>query len=180
MDDRGYLRRDGRLCVPRVEDLMRAVLEEAHHSRMTIHPGGDKMYRDMRRVFYWSGMKKSVAEFVSKCLMCQRVKAEQKKPAGLLLPLDVPEWKWDSVSMDFIDGLPRSKRGNTSIWVVVDRLTKSAHFIPVKSKRTASYLASLYIREVVRLHGVPSSIVSDRDPLFTSEFWRSLQEALGT
>ena len=76
LDDRGYLRRDGRLCVPRVEDLLRTVLEEAHHSRMTIHPGGDKMYRDMRRVFYWSGMKKSVAEFVSKCLVCQRVKAE--------------------------------------------------------------------------------------------------------
>ena len=125
-------------------------------------------------------MKKSIAEFVSKCLVCQRVMVDQKKPRGLLLPLDVPEWKWDSVSMDFIDGLPRSKKGNTSIWMVVDRLTKSAHFIPVKSKHTASYLASLYIREVVRLHGVPSSIMSDRDPLFTSEFWRSLQEALGT
>ena len=82
--------------------------------------------------------------------------------------------------MDFVDGLPRLRKGNTGIWVVVDRLTKSAHFIPVKSKRTAPCLASVYIREIVRLHGVPSSIVSDRDPIFTSEFWKSLQEAVGT
>ena len=82
--------------------------------------------------------------------------------------------------MDFIDGLPRSKRSNTSIWVIVDRLTKSAHFIPVKSRRTASSLASIYLKEIVRLHGIPSSIVSDRDPIFTSEFWKSLQEVIGT
>ena len=115
-------------------------------------------------------MKKDVAEFVSRCLVCQQVKAEQKKPGGLLHPLEIPLWKWESVSMDFVDGLPRSRKGNTGIWVVVDRLTKSAHFIPVKSKRTAPWLASVYIREIVHLHGVPSSIVSDRDPIFTSEF----------
>ena len=108
------------------------------------------------------------------------VKTEQQGPGELLQLLDIPEWKWDSISMDFIDGLPRSRRGNTRIWVIIDRLTKSAHFILIKSKRTAPFLASLYIREVVRLHGFPSSIVSDRDPLFTSECWRSLQEALGT
>ena len=82
--------------------------------------------------------------------------------------------------MDFIDGLPRSRRGNTSIWVIVDRLTKSAHFIPIKSRRTAASLASLYLKEIVRLHGIPSIIVSDRDPIFTSEFWQSLQKAIGT
>ena len=82
--------------------------------------------------------------------------------------------------MDFIDGFPRSRRGNTSIWVIVDRLTKSAHFIPIKSRRTVASLASLYLKEIVRLHGIPSSIVSDQDPIFTSEFWRSLQEAVGT
>ena len=78
------------------------------------------------------------AEFFSQCLICQQVKAEQKEPGGLLHPLEVPQWKWESVSMDFINGLPRSKKGDTSIWVVVDRLTKSAHFIPVKSKRTTT------------------------------------------
>ena len=82
--------------------------------------------------------------------------------------------------MEFVDGLPRLRRGNTSIWVIVDRLTKSAHFIPVKSRRTASSLASIYLKEIVRLHGIPSSIVSDRDPIFMSEFWRSLHEAVGT
>ena len=180
IDDKGWLRCDGRLCVPRVGDLVHRVLEEAHHSKMTIHPGGGKMYRDMKRIFFWAGMKKDVAEYVSKCMVCQQVKAESKKPGGLLHPLEVPQWKWESISMDFVDGLPRSRKGNTSIWVIVDRLTKSAHFIPVKSKRTASWLASIYLREVVRLHGVPSSIVSDRDPIFTSQFWNSLQEAMGT
>ena len=116
---------------------------------MTIHPGGYKIYKDVKRVFFWSGMKKDVADFVSKCMTCQRVKAEQKKPGGLLHPLEVPQWKWDSISMDFIDGLPRSRRGNTSIWVIVDRLTKSAYFIPAKSRRTASSLASLYLKEIV-------------------------------
>ena len=153
---------------------MKKVLEEAHHSKLTIHPGGDKMYKDVKRVFFWNGMKRDVAEFVSKCLVCQQVKAEQKKPGGLLYALEVPQWKWDSISMDFIDGLPRSTRGNTSIWVIVDRLTKSAHFTPVKSRRTASSLASLYLKEIVRLCWISFIIVSDRDPIFTCKFWRSL------
>lgn len=127
-----------------------------------------------------AGMKRHVDEYMARCLTCQRVKAEQKKPSGLLLPLDIPQWKWEHISMDFIDELSQSRRGNESIWVVVVRLTQSAHFIPIKNTRPASTLAILYIKEVVRLYGVPVSIVSDRDPLFTSEFWRSLQEGLGT
>ena len=125
-------------------------------------------------------MKRDVSEFVTKCLICQQVKAKQKKHGGLLHPLEVPQCKWDRISMDFVDGLPRSRRGNTSIWVIVDRITKSTHFIPVKIRRTASSLASIYLKEVVRLHGIPSNIVSDQDPIFTSEFWKSLQEAVGT
>ena len=115
IDDKGWLRRDGRLCVPMVEDLVRRVLEEAHRSKLTIHPGGDKMYKDMKRIFFWPGMKKDVAEFVSRCIICQQVKAESKKPGGLLHPLEVPQWKWESISMDFVDGLPRPRKGNTSI-----------------------------------------------------------------
>jgi len=138
------------------------------------------MYRDIKRIFYGPGMKKKVAEYVAECLTCQRVKAEQGKSGGLLLPLEIPTWKWEQISMEFIDELPRSRKRNEAIWVIVDRLTKSAHFIPVRSNRTAAYLAQLYVREVFRLHGVPSSIVSDRDPLFTNEFWRSLHDALGT
>ena len=91
IDDKGWLRRDGRLCVPQAKELVKKVREEAHHSKMTIHPGGDKMYKDLKRVFFWSGMKKDVADFVSKCMICQQVKAEQKKPGGLLHPLEVPQ-----------------------------------------------------------------------------------------
>ena len=113
-------------------------------------------------------------------MTCQQVKAETQRPSGLMQPLSVPQWKWEDISMDFIDGLPRSKRGNTSIWVIVDRLTKVAHFIPVKSERTAPKLAQIFIKEVVRLHGIPKTIVSDRDTIFTSKFWRSFQEAMGS
>ena len=156
------------------------MLRECHHSKLTIHPGGNKMYRDMKQTYYWEGMKRDVGQFISKCMNCQLVKAEQKRPSGLLQPLEIPEWKWEQVSMDFIDGLPRTRLGHDSIWVIVDRLTKSARFIPVKSTRTATKLAELYMKWVVRFHGVPKSIVSDQDPLFTSGFWKSLQEALGS
>ena len=115
-------------------------------------------------------MKRDIGLCVKQCLNCQQAKAEHQKPSGLLQPLEVPLWKWDSISMDFIDGLPRSSRGNESIWVIVDRLTKSAHLIPVMSTRTAPSLAKLFIKNVVRLHRIPSSIVSDRDSLFTSKF----------
>ncbi|KAL4016714.1 hypothetical protein IC575_024371 [Cucumis melo] len=117
-----------------------------------------------RRVYWWRNMKREVAEFVSRCLVCQQVKAPRQKPAGLLQPLSIPEWKWENVSMDFITGLPRTLRGFTVIWVVVDRLTKSAHFVPGKSTYTASKWAQLYMSEIVRLHGVPVSIVSIEMP----------------
>ncbi|KAA0045487.1 hypothetical protein IC582_016192 [Cucumis melo] len=125
-------------------------------------------------------MKREVADFVSRCLVCQHVKAPRQKPAGLLQPLSVLGWKWESVSMDFIAGLPRTLRGYTVIWIVADRLTKSAHFVPGKSTYTASKCGQLYMIEVVRLHGVLVSIISDRDARFTSKFWKGLQLALGT
>ncbi|TYK22329.1 pol protein [Cucumis melo var. makuwa] len=124
-----------------------------------MHPGSTKMYQDLKRVYWWRNMKREVAEFVSRCLVCQQVKAPRQKPAGLLQPLSIPEWKWENVSMDFITGLPRTLRGFTVIWVVVDRLTKSAHFVPGKSTYTASKWAQLYMSEIVRLHGVPVSII---------------------
>jgi hypothetical protein len=108
------------------------------------------------------------------------VKAEHKQPAGLLKPLEIPEWKWEHITMDFVVGLPRSPRGKDVIWVVVDRLTKSANFIPMKTTNSASNSVPLYMKEVVRLHGVPKSIVSDRDSKFVSKFWESLHIALGT
>jgi len=125
-------------------------------------------------------MKKDIAGFVYACLVCQKSKIEHQKPSGLMQPLFVPEWKWDSISMDFVGALPKTTKGFDSIWVIVDRLTKSAHFITIKTGMTVAKLAKIYIEQVVRLHGIPSSIMSDRDPRFTSKFWESLQAALGT
>ncbi|KAL0539731.1 hypothetical protein IC582_023947 [Cucumis melo] len=176
----GGLLFERRLCVPLDSAVKTELLAEAHSSPFSMHPGSTKMYQDLKRVYWWRNMKREVAEFVSKCLVCQQVKAPRQKPAGLLQPLSIPEWKWENVSMDFITGLPRTLRGFTVIWVVVDRLTKSAHFVPGKSTYTASKWAQLYMSEIVRLHGVPVSIVSDRDARFTSKFWKGLQTAMGT
>ncbi|KAL0536802.1 hypothetical protein IC582_025764 [Cucumis melo] len=176
----GGLLFERRLCVPSDSAIKTELLAEAHSSPFSMHPGSTKMYQDLKRVYWWRNMKREVAEFVSKCLVCQQVKAPRQKPAGLLQPLSIPEWKWENVSMDFITGLPRTLRGFTVIWVVVDRLTKSAHFVPGKSTYTASKWAQLYMSEIVRLHGVPVSIVSDRDARFTSKFWKGLQTAMGT
>ena len=138
------------------------------------------MYNDLKRRFWWHGMKRDISDFVSRCLICQQVKAEHQVPSGLLQPIMIPEWKWDRVTMDFVSGLPLSASKKDAIWVVVDRLTKSAHFIPVRTDFSLDKLAELYVSQIVRLHGVPISIVSDRDPRFTSRFWKKLQEALGT
>ncbi|KAA0037289.1 ty3-gypsy retrotransposon protein [Cucumis melo var. makuwa] len=156
------------------------LLTEAHSSPFTMHPGSTKMYQDLRCVYWWMNMKKEVADFISRCLVCQQVKAPRQRPAGLLQPLSVPGWKWESVSMDFIRGLPKTLKGYTVIWVFVYRLTKSAHFIPGKSTYTASKWGQLYMTEIVKLHGVPVSIISDKDARFTSKFWKGLQLALGT
>ena len=125
-------------------------------------------------------MKGDIADFVSKCVTCQQIKAEHRKPSGELQPLPIPEWKWEQITMDFVSALPKTTQGNEVIWVIVDRLTKSAHFIPLRVGYTMDKLAQLYIREIVRLHGIPTSIVSDRDPRFVSRFWKSLHQALGT
>ena len=125
-------------------------------------------------------MRVDIAKYVSSCGICQKVKAEHQRPASLLKPLEIPMWKWVNITMDFVVGLPRSPKGKDAIWVVIDRLTKVAHFIPMKTTNSASDLVPLYIKEVVRLHGVPKSIVSDRDSKFVSNFWKSLHSALGT
>ena len=118
--------------------------------------------------------------FVSKCLTCQQVKVEHQRPTGLLQLLPVAEWKWDHVTMDFVTGLPKTHLGKDGVWVVVDRLIKSANFLAIRTPDSILTLSKLYVREIVRLHGVPLSIVSDRDSRFTSRFWWSLQKALGT
>ncbi|MCH88536.1 retrotransposon protein [Trifolium medium] len=138
------------------------------------------MYQDLKKLFWWPSMKRQISEFVYVCLVCQKSKIEHQKPSGLLQPLFVPEWKWDSIAMDFVGGLPKTANGNEVIWVIVDRLMKLAHFIAIKTGMLVPKLAEIYVEQIVRLHGIPSSIVSDRDPRFTSRFWESFQKALGT
>ena len=125
-------------------------------------------------------MKRDVTEYVSKCLTCQQIKAEHQVPTCLLNPLPIPQWKWDNITMDFVSGFPLTQQKHDSVWVIVDRLTKSAHFIPVRIDYSMDGLGELYVDEILRLHGVSLSIVSDRDPRFTSRFWKELQLALGT
>ena len=125
-------------------------------------------------------MKRSVAEYMAICDTCQRVKAEHQRPSCLLQPLKIPEWKWEEITVDFIVGLPRTQKGYNSIWVVVDRLTRVAHFIPVNSTYSGARLAELYISRIVCLHGVPKKIISDRGSQFTSRFWEQLHDSLDT
>ncbi|GJR42290.1 putative reverse transcriptase domain-containing protein [Tanacetum coccineum] len=124
-------------------------------------------------------MKADIATYVSKCLTCARVKAEHQRPSGLLVQPEIPEWKWDNITMDFITKLPRSSQGFDTIWVIVDRLTKSAHFLPIRENDPLDKLARLYLNRIVARHGIPASIICDRDGRFTSNFWRSFQKALG-
>jgi hypothetical protein len=179
-DEQGVLWYKGRICVPANSELKEVIMKEAHETPYSIHPGGSKMYQDLKKQFWWHGMKREIASYISKCDICQRVKAEHQRPAGLLQPLQVLEWKWESVGMDFITGFPKSCHGNDSIWVIVDRLTKVAHFIPIKTTYKGSQLADLYLSRIVSLHGVPKTIVSDRGTQFTSRFWKQLLQALGT
>ncbi|XP_075076929.1 uncharacterized protein LOC142163527 [Nicotiana tabacum] len=120
----------GRWCVPNVGELRKQIMTEIHQSRYSVHPGSTKMYHDLRQLYWWNGMKKDIATFVAQCPNCQQVKTEYQKPGGLLQNIEIPAWKWESINMDFITRLPNSRRKFNSIWVIVDRLTKSAHFLP--------------------------------------------------
>ena len=119
-------------------------------------------------------MKKDISKYVAKCLTCQQVKAEHQVPSNLLNPRPIPQWKWDNITMDFVSGFPLTQRKHDVIWVIVDRLTKSAHFLPIRLDYSMDRLADLYVNEIVRLHDIHVSIVSDRDPRFTSRFWKEL------
>jgi hypothetical protein len=151
-----------RLCVLDIKSIRELILKEAHETAYSIHPSSEKMYQDLKKRFWWYGRKREIAEYVSRCDSCQRIMAEHQRPAGLLQPLQIPQWKWDEIGMDFIVGLPHTRAGYDSIWVVVDRLTKAAHFIPVKTTYNSAVLAELYMSRIVCLHGIPKKIISDR------------------
>ncbi|GJS08354.1 putative reverse transcriptase domain-containing protein [Tanacetum coccineum] len=177
---------DGTLClknrswIPYFGDLRALIMHESHKLKYLIHPGSDKMYQDLKKLYWWPNMKAEIATYVSKCMTCATVKAEYQKPSGLLVQPKIPQWKWENITMDFVTKLPKTASGQDTIWVIVDRLTKSAHFLPMKETDTMDKLTRHYLKEVVSRHGVPVSIISDRSSKFTSHFWKSLNEALGT
>ncbi|GJR48174.1 putative reverse transcriptase domain-containing protein [Tanacetum coccineum] len=176
----GTLCLNGRSWLPCYGDLRTVIMHESHKSKYSIHPGSDKMYQDMKKLYWWPNMKADIATYVNKCLTCAKVKAEHQRPSGLLVQPKIPEWKWDNITMDFVTKLPKTSQGYDTIWVIVDRLTKSAIFTPMRETDPLDKLARLYLKEVVTRHGIPVSIICDRDPRFASNFWRSLQNALGT
>ncbi|GJS28932.1 reverse transcriptase domain-containing protein [Tanacetum coccineum] len=186
LDEMIELKNDGalyyldRIWVPLKGDVRTLIMDEAHKSKYSVHPRADKMYYDLRDSYWWPRMKKDIAEYVSRCLTCLKVKAEHQRPSGLLQQPRISIWKWEGIAMDFVTKFPRISSGHDTIWVIVDRLTKSAHFLPMREDYKMERLARLYLNEIVARHGVPSSIISDRDSRFTSRFWQSMQEVLGT
>jgi hypothetical protein len=140
-DEQGTIWFKKRICVPEIECLRQLILREAHDSAYSIHLGSTKLYQDLKEKYWWYGLKRDVATYVALCDVCQRVKAEHQRPVGLLQPLKVPEWKWEEIGMYFIVGLPHIREGYDSIWVIVDRLNKVAHFIPMKTTYSGAELA---------------------------------------
>nr|GFA49367.1 putative reverse transcriptase domain-containing protein [Tanacetum cinerariifolium] len=177
---------DGTLCLNNRSwlscygDLRTLIMHESHKSKHFVHPGFDKMYQDMKLLYWWPNMKANIATYVSKCLTCLIVKVEHQKPSELLVQPEIHQWKWDNITMDFVTKLPRTQGGNDTIWVVADRLTKSAHFLPMKETDPMDKLARLYLKEVITRHVIPVSIICDHDPRFTSNLWKSFQKAMGT
>jgi hypothetical protein len=161
-DAEGTLRFKDRLVLPRRAVLKNKILDEAHTLRYSIHPGSTKMYHDLRQQFWWTRMKCETTHYVSECDTCRKVKTDYLKYEGLLQPLSIPDWKWDDISMDFIRGLFLTSHKFDLIWVIVDRLTKSAHFIPINTTYKVQKYAEIYIARVLCLHGVPRMIICDR------------------
>ncbi|GKE72223.1 putative reverse transcriptase domain-containing protein [Tanacetum coccineum] len=176
----GTLCLHGRIWLPCYGDLRSVIMHESHKLKYYIHLGSEKIYQDMKKLYWWPNMKADIATYVSKCLTCAKVKAEHQRPLGLLVRPTIPEWKWDNIIMDFITKLPKSSQGFNTIWVIVDRHTKSAHFLPIRENDPLDKLARLYLNRIVSRHRIPALIICDRDGRFTSNFWKSFQKALGT
>ncbi|GJW91838.1 putative reverse transcriptase domain-containing protein [Tanacetum coccineum] len=176
----GTLCLNGRSWLPCYGDLRFVIMHESHKSKYSIHPGSEKMYQDVKKLYWWPNIKADIATYVSKCLTCARVKAKHQRLSGLLVQPAIPEWKWNNITMDLITKLPKSSKGFDTIWVIVDRLTKSAHFLPIRENDPLDKLARLYLNRIVARHGILVSIICDRDGRFTSNFWKSFQKALGT
>jgi hypothetical protein len=155
------------------------LLKEKHSGGLARHFSHDKTFAQLNNLYYWPGMRIDVNKFVNRCKICQHAKGKTKN-TGLYQPLPIPERPWDVVSMYFVLVLPRTQRGCDSIFVLVDRFSKMEHFIPCQKTSDATHIANLFFKEFVRLHGLPKSIVSDRDTKFVGHFWRTLWKQLGT
>jgi transposase InsO family protein len=177
-EENGLLYYKNRLWIPNDNELLQMVASAEHDSKVAGHFGQDKTLELLTRHFYWPKMEEWVGDYVRSCDTCQRNKSPRHAKYGLLHPLELAYSPWQSISMDFITQLPKSE-GNTSVWVIVDRFSKMAHFIPLTEPATAENLAKIFVREIWRLHGLPSDIVSDRDSRFTSNFWQGVLTRLG-
>ena len=167
------------VMVPNDSQLRKRCIEIMHNPAYCGHIGGNRTYQNVKTLFWWIGQKENVLQYVRDCQMCQRNKPSNQKPSGLLQPLKVPEFRWESVSMDFITQLPRTKTGSDAIVVFVDRLSKMVHFAATTTNVTAKDTARIFRHEIFRLHGLPRQIVSDRDTRFTSHFWKEVMSLLG-
>ena len=174
----GFLFKGNKLCIPRTST-RDFLVWEIHAGGLAGHFGRNKTFLEVEDQFSWPGLKKNVAQIVARCRTCTTAK-QQRQNTGLYTPLPVPECPWQDISMDFVLGLPKILRKHDSVYVVVDRFSKMAHFIPCSQTYDASKIAKLFLNEVVRLHGLPKTIVSDRDVKFTSYFWKTLWHMLGT
>jgi len=169
----------GRLVLPRGHEVVNKILYEFHSTLLGGHSGFIRTLQRIASQFYWHGMQQDIKEFVQSCLICQQAKHDTSLPSGLLEPLPIPEQIWEDVAMDFITGLP-SSNGHTVIMVVIDRLSKYAHLASLKSDFNSKQVAELFMKTIVKLHGFPRTIVSDRDKVFTSHFWQHLFKLSGT
>nr|GEV41303.1 reverse transcriptase domain-containing protein [Tanacetum cinerariifolium] len=160
-------------------DFKALTMHDSHRSKYSIHLGSNKMYQDLKKQYWWLNMKAEIATYVSKCLTCAKVKTEYQKPSSFLVQPVIPVWKWKNITMDFVTKLPKTSTRQDTIWVIVNRLTKSAHFLPMKENDSMEKFSIQYLKEVFTRHGVSVSIISNRDCRFTSQFWQSLQKALG-
>nr|GEU56827.1 putative ribonuclease H-like domain-containing protein [Tanacetum cinerariifolium] len=186
MDKTFEIRYDGTRCItnqswlPLFGNLRDLIMRESYKSKYSTHPGSDKMYQDIKILYWWPDMKAIITKYASKCLTCSKVKAKCQKPSDLLIQPEIPMWKWERITMDFVSILPKTSNRHDIIWVIVDRLTKSVHFILTREIDSIETLTRLYIKEIISRHEVAISIISDHDSHFTFRLWQSLQNALGT
>jgi Integrase zinc binding domain len=174
----GYLFYDNRLCIPNYS-LRWQIIKEVHDSGLSGHFERDKTGALLQDRFYWPKMMKDVNHYILRCITCHLAKTKSQN-SGLYTSLPVPNAPWEDVSMEFVMGLPRTQRSKDSIMVVVDRFSKMAHFVPCAKTMDASNIADLYFKEIVKLHGILNTIISDRDPKFVGHFWRTLWHKMGT